>query len=205
MKRFIKIIACITGVIGMALGTPAAWAVVNTATNVTGGSINLSNGSVTLNNASGLSLIKAVFDSTGTCVASSDSDLLCGSVSTVTVPTGANVTFLVYVKNGSGLNMADIRFKDILDETASGFTYVGTLQRTATGGGAPASSSDVNALFAAASTTVTAAIDGDVGSARDLVNTGDGIETIEFGQPNNPVLVLNASKAFAIRFVATKK
>src|SRR6266702_3312453 len=76
--------------------------------------------------APALALVKQVWDSAGvTCLASVPADSTCNSSATsVTVATGAAVKVMIYIKNTGTSSVSDVRFQDLLDDSATGFTYI---------------------------------------------------------------------------------
>src|SRR5438876_1122160 len=75
--------------------------------------------------APALALVKQVWDSAGVnCLASIPADATCnGSATSVTVPSGTALMMLIYVRNTNGAAVTDVRFQDLLDDSATGFTY----------------------------------------------------------------------------------
>ena len=109
----------------LVLGTVDVYAAVNQATDPGGGGVGLtSSGSVTVNSAT-LQLVKQVWDSAGSnCLASIPADATCNSSATsITVPAGTALKFLIYVKNTTDVSLSDVRVQDLLDDSATGFTY----------------------------------------------------------------------------------
>ncbi len=159
-----------------------------------------------------LQLVKQVWDASGsTCLASVPSDGACsGGATAVAVPAGNPVYFLIYVRNPMAVSAPDVRFQDLLDDTA--FSYqTGTLQRTLNDGtaGQPSDVASAAAMFAAATIAQTDAYDGDTqvdefagidttASPDDLTVGGNG------GAGQNDTLAIPAHKSFGIRFRAVR-
>lgn len=139
-------LAVITGTI------PAAFAATNTALNSLGGGVTLTDSGVVTVNSSALLLVKQVYDNAGLCLASSPADATCnGGATSVTVAAGSTLKFLIFIKNTSDVAVADVRFTDLLDTSATGFTYsAGSIKRTANDGTAPADSASAAVIYAAA-------------------------------------------------------
>jgi len=155
MKNLFQLSGIIATVVSVALatGTPAM-AATNTATNALGGGVTLADsGAVTVTSLP-LQLVKQVYDNTGNCLASSPVDALCnGGVNSITVASGTTLKFLIFVKNTSDLAVSDMRFTDVLDTSATGFTYsAGSIKRTAIDGTAPADNATAATIFTAANT-----------------------------------------------------
>ena len=180
-----------------------ATAATNAAGNVAGGSHTLTgSGNVTVNSSS-LALAKQVYDSAGTCLASSPADAACnGGATSVNVPTGTTLKFLIFVKNPTSVALTDIRFQDALDVTATGFAYVAsTIRRTQTGAAAPVDTATAAAIFA----------DANGGTGTALTDVASGTDEASFVSPNltagqatNGNVTINANKAFGIVFQVTK-
>lgn len=186
-------------------GTPAQ-AATNTAVDPGGGGVSLSaSGAVTVN-SSALQLVKQVYDASGNCLASQPADATCNaSATSVTVPAGTSLKFLIFVKNPTDLALTDVRFEDILDTTATGFTYAaGTIKRTANDGTAPLATATAAQIYTAANTG-TAQTDA-VGAPDDYASYNAGTLTVGAvaGQANS-ALGFPANKSFGIIFNVTKK
>jgi len=204
-KKFQQTVAAAAAGFMVLTGT-AAWAATNTATDPGGGGVLLTaSGAVTVNSSS-LQLIKQVYDASGNCLASQPADATCNSSATsVTVPAGSSLKFLIFVKNTSDVALSDVRFQDILDTSATGFTYAaGTIKRTANDGTAPADTATTAQIYTAANTG-TAQTDA-VGAPDDYASYNAGTLTVGAvtGQANLS-LAFQAHKSFAVIFNATKK
>ena len=192
-------------------GLVAVYAAVNQATDPGGGGVSLTNsGNVTVNSST-LQLMKQVWDSAGSnCLASIPADATCNSSATsITVPAGTTLKFLVYVKNTSDVSLSDVRFQDLLDDSATGFTYTASsIKRTPNDGTAPADTATNATILAAATTAQTDA----VGAPDDFASITDSNANAKLdkltmgaatGQANQSVSFL-AHKTFAILFTVTK-
>ncbi len=179
------------------LQAEAASVATNAADNVAGGSITLTNsGDVTVTSIDALKLEKQVWVG-GTCYASSSSHADCTSNATVTVPVNTAVKFVIYVQNASDLAFNDVRFQDVLDTTASGFTYT-----------AESIKSDSSQNGSATPLQIYTAVI--AGTGEDDTAVGAGLasvsgSTIQVGDPANDPVTLNGNKTFAIVFDAVKK
>src|SRR6266571_7396461 len=195
----------------LVLGTAGVYAAVNQATDPGGGGVGLtSSGSVTVNSAT-LQLVKQVWDSAGSnCLASIPADATCNSSATsITVPTGTTLKFLVYVKNTSDVSLSDVRIQDLLDDSVTGFTYTASsIRRTPNDGTAPADTATNATIQAAATTAQTDA----VGAPDDFVSITDSNANAKpdkltvsavTGQANQSLGFL-AHKTFAILYTVTK-
>jgi len=195
----------------LVLGTAGVYAAVNQATDPGGGGVSLTNsGNVTVTSAT-LQLVKQVWDSAGTnCLASIPADATCNSSATsITVPTGTTLKFLVYVKNASDVSLSDVRIQDLLDDSVTGFTYTASsIRRTPNDGTAPADTATNAAIQAAATTAQTDA----VGAPDDFASITDSNANARLdkltvgavtGQANQSLGFL-AHKTFAILYTVTK-
>ena len=192
-------------------GTVGVYAAVNQATDPGGGGVSLTNsGNVTVNSST-LQLMKQVWDSAGSnCLASIPADATCNSSATsITVPAGTALKFLIYVKNTSDVSLSDVRFQDLLDDSATGFTYTASsIKRTPNDGTAPADTATNATILAAATTALTDAVGGpdDFASITDS-NANAKLDKLTLGavtgQANLSSTFL-AHKTFAILFTATK-
>lgn len=138
----------------------AAHAATNQATDPGGGSVSLTgSGNVTISTTA-LQLTKQVWVG-GACYASQPAQVACNSsATTVVVPVNTIVKFLIYVQNTSQITLSDVRFQDLLDDSATGFTYqAGTIKSDAS-----------QTAVATAANIYTAAIAGTVQT--DVVDTG---------------------------------
>lgn len=167
-----------------------------------GGPVTLTDSGAVTVTSSALQLVKQVYDTSGNCLASSPADANCNSSATsITVPAGTSLKFLIFVRNGTEIAVPDVRFQDVLDVTATGFTYAtGTLKYS--------NSQAANATIAQIYTATnggTAQTDA-VGAPDDYASYSGGTITVGAvsGQANQ-TLSVTADKTFAIIFNATKK
>src|SRR6266571_4009437 len=195
----------------LVLGTAGVYAAVNQATDPGGGGVSLTNsGNVTVTSAT-LQLVKEVWDSTGSnCLASIPADATCNSSATsITVPAGTALKFLIYVKNTSDISLSDVRFQDLLDDSATGFTYTASsIKRTPNDGTAPADTATNATILAAATTAQTDAVGApdDFASITDS-NANGQLDKLTVGAVTgqaNQSLGFLAHKTFAILYTVTK-
>ena len=155
--------------------------------------------------------MKQVWDSAGSnCLASIPADATCNSSATsITVPAGTSLKFLIYVKNTSDVSLSDVRVQDLLDDSATGFTYTaGSIRRTPNDGTAPADTAANATILAAATTVQTDAVGGpdDFASITDS-NANARLDKLTVsavtGQANQSLSFL-AHKTFAILFTVAK-
>lgn len=195
---FFRLLAMVAGA---ALGGHYAYAATNAVTDPGGGGVSLTaSGNVTVN-SSGLQLVKQVYDGSGNCLASAPADASCNSSATsVTVPAGTSLKFMIFVRNATDVALSDVRFTDVLDTSVTGFTYsAGTLKYSA-------SQAD-NATLAniyAATNGGTAQTDA-LGGPDDYASYVAGTVTVGAvtGQANSAVSI-TARKTFAVIFTASK-
>lgn len=195
---FFRLLAMVAGA---ALGGHHAYAATNAVTDPGGGGVSLTaSGNVTVN-SSGLQLVKQVYDGSGNCLASAPADASCNSSATsVTVPAGTSLKFMIFVRNTTDVALSDVRFTDVLDTSVTGFTYsAGTLKYSA-------SQAD-NATLAniyAATNGGTAQTDA-LGGPDDYASYVAGTVTVGAvtGQANSAVSI-TARKTFAVIFTASK-
>ncbi len=199
------------GLFTLLMGAATVWSATNSATNVGGGSHTLTaSGNVTVTSTT-LQLVKQVWVSVSgswTCKASAPADASCNSsATTVNVPAGTVVKFLMFVKNSTDITLSDIRFEDLVDEAA--FTYVATsMKRTQTGGSEPLSTDTAAVIFAnadAGTALTDAQANADEG-AMDTTTTPNDTLTIggsgAVGQ--NKTLSVTNGKSFGVVFQVTK-
>ena len=205
--------AVVWGGLAVALFILTVWpvgarAATNSANNVAGGSVTLTNsGNVTVN-ASTLQLVKQVWTTGGACLASMPADPACNSsATTVTVPSGTILKFFIFVKNTSDITLTDVRFQDLLSDTAGsagGFTYsAGTIKRTQTAAGEPLDTDTAATMFANADTG-TALTDAVSNADAAGINTAASPDDLTIGAAGNATLSLAAHKSFGIVFQASK-
>ncbi len=200
------------------LFTSGAQAATNDAINEGTGTTPLSNSttSVTVTSTQ-LGLVKVVYDTSGNCLASSDSDGTCnGGATTVSVPTGTELVFAIYVANTTAISATDIRFQDNIDDVATDYfefqpnafaaaTGIAWATRAATG------ATKVNIWTALATpANLTNAFDGSTGSNEycgidttaspdQLICGGDAVS------PDNDQVDVTADTLFAIKFHVIKR
>ena len=219
MKKTMHCAAVVIAILFLSLfymrGADAA---TNDAINQGTGSTPLSNTttSVTVTSTQ-LGLVKVVYDTSGNCLASSDADGACNSGTTsVSVPTGTELVFAIYVPNTTAISAPDIRFQDNIDDVATDYfefqanefaasTGIAWATRAATG------ATKANIWTALASpTNLTNAFDGSTGS-----NEYCGIDTSaspdqlicggDASSPNNDQVDVAADTLFAIKFHVIKR
>lgn len=184
----------------------SAWAATNTATNAAGGGVTLADSGAVTVNSSSLQLVKQVWNGAGTsCLASQPADATCNSSATsVTVPAGSSVQFMIFVKNTSDVALTDVRFQDVLDTTGTGFTYTaGSIKRTPVDATAPDDTDNATTIHTAANGG-TVQTDG-VGAPDDYVSYSGGTLTVGavVGQANQS-LGFPAHKSIGIIFTVRK-
>lgn len=140
------------------------------------------------------------------------SDATCnGGATSISVPSGTTLKFLIFVKNGSDVALSDTRFQDLLSDTAGaagGFTYVAaSIKRTLTGGSEPASTDTAATIFTNADggTALTDAVANADVAGIDTTASPDNLTVGGAGGAGqNATLSIGALKAFGIVFQATK-
>lgn len=144
--------AALAATILLAAGVPT-WAATNTATNAVGGGVTLADSGAVTVTSSSLQLVKQVWNGAGTtCLASQPADAACNSSATsVTVPAGSSVQFMIFVKNTSDVALTDVRFQDVVDTTGTGFTYTAdSIKRTPVDATAPNDTDNATTIHTAA-------------------------------------------------------
>ena len=144
--------AALAATILLAAGVPT-WAATNTATNALGGGVTLADSGAVTVTSSSLQLVKQVWNGAGTtCLASQPADAACNSSATsVTVPAGSSVQFMIFVKNTSDVALTDVRFQDVVDTTGTGFTYTAdSIKRTPVDATAPNDTDNATTIHTAA-------------------------------------------------------
>jgi hypothetical protein len=202
MKKISKAVQLALGalLIGLLFARPAS-AATNQATDPGGGGVTLTaSGNVTVN-STGLQLVKQVWSTAGACLASSPTDPNCNAGATsVTVASSTALKFLIFVRNTTDISLSDVRIQDVIDITATGFTYAAGSMKDET---AQLDTATIANIFTAANTgtALTDAVDGDVASV-----TGGSTMTIGAvtGQAN-ATLNIAAHTTFGLLFQATKK
>src|SRR6266704_2612824 len=156
-------------------------------------------------------LVKQIWDSAGVnCLASVPADSTCNSSATsVTVATGAAVKVMIYIKNTGTSSVSDVRFQDLLDDSATGFTYIAnSITRTPNDGTAPADTATNAVILAAATPAQTDAVGApdDFASITDS-NANGKLDKLTVGAVTgqaNQGLTFQGNKTFAIVFSVTK-
>ncbi len=208
MRSAVVIAMTALAVILRAGSVPAA---TNQATDPGGGGVSLTSSSLVTVNPAALQLVKQVWDTSGNCLASSPAAANCNSSATsVTVGAGTTLKFLIFVRNTTDVAVTEVRFQDLLDNSAAGFTYVGPTRRTANDATAPfdtAPLTGAGGIFPAADggTIQTPA----VGAPDDFASIDTGLSPNRLtvgavaGQANQS-LGFSAHRSFAILFWVTK-
>ena len=158
-----------------------------------------------------LDLVKQIWDSAGSnCLASTPADATCnGGATSVSVPSGTTLMMMIYVRNTDGTAATDVRFQDLLDDSASGFTYTASsIKRTPDDGTAPADTASNATILAAATIAQTdaAGAPDDFASITDS-NANGQLDKLTMGAVTgqaNQSLTFQANKTFAIVFQVTK-
>ncbi len=158
-----------------------------------------------------LALVKQIWDSAGAnCLASTPADSTCnGSAMSVTVPGGTALMMLIYVRNTNGTAANDVRFQDLLDDSATGFTYTASsIKQAPNDGTAPADTASNATILAATTIAQTDAIGApdDFASITDS-NANGQPDTLTVGAVTgqaNQSLTFQANKTFAVVFQVTK-
>ena len=193
------------------LGPAGVYAATNKATDAGSSSALTGSGNVTVNPAA-LQLVKQVYTTTGTCLASSPADAACNSsATTVAVPSGTTLKFFIFVKNLSDIAVTDVRFQDLLSDTAGaagGFTYVaGQMKRTQTGGSEPVDTDTAATIFTNADGG-TALLDSQTNADVGAIDTTASPDNLTVGGSGavgqNATLLLAAHKSFGVIFQASK-
>jgi len=161
--------------------------------------------------APALALVKQVWDSAGvTCLASIPADSTCnGSATSVTVPSGTALMTMIYIRNTNSTAVTDVRFQDLLDDSATGFTYTASsIKQTPNDGTAPADTALNATILAAATIAQTDAVGApdDFASITDS-NANGQLDTLTVGAVTgqaNQSLTFQANKTFAIVFSVAK-
>lgn len=213
MKNLTKSIAVVVSVaILLVVWRAELMAATNTATNAAGGGVTLTNsGSVTVNAAT-LGLVKVALDNSGACLTTTISDAgyggTCTNTAAITVPSGTTMKFLILVRNTTDVQINDVRFQDLIDDTAGaagGFTYTAASMKTTSN---PADIATVATIYtdANAGTNPSDAVDTG-GTNYASINTGVSPDSLTVGAhatQTNEVVNVPAHKTFAIIFTATK-
>ncbi len=187
--------------------TLPALAAFNEATDPGGGGISLTDSGQVEVVGTGLQLVKQVWDTSNTCLASSPADAGCnGGATSTSVPAGTTLNFLIYVDNSTGLQATDVRIQDAIDESATGFTYVDgslTWNNNATATGAAIltiyTDSAANGLLDPVDADIASSVDTGAPAGRDNITIG-----AVTGQANAQ-LNIPGSFVFGLRFQMVKQ
>lgn len=201
MKAILRLTSAMLAIAASALWTLPVFAATNQSTDPGGGGVSLTgSGNVTVN-ASSLQLVKQVYDSGGNCLASAPADATCNSSATsVTVATNTSLKFMIFVRNATDVAISDARFQDILDESATGFTYsAGTIKYS----NSQTDAATIASIYTAtnggtAQTDVLGAPDDFASKVGSTITVG-----AVTGQANTAVSIA-ARKTFAVIFNVTK-
>jgi uncharacterized repeat protein (TIGR01451 family) len=206
MKNRVKRYVIILGLMAIfSAGGTVAMAATNQATDPGGGGVALTaSGNVTINSAA-LQLIKQVWTTAGACLASSPADASCNSSATsVTVATNTQLKFVIFVKNATDVSLSDVRFQDVLDTTATGFTYVANSLKYDESQLDTATSAQIFTAVDTAGTAETDAVDVTAGHYASIAGGNNITVGAVVGQVNASLNV-NARRTFTLEFQATKK
>jgi uncharacterized repeat protein (TIGR01451 family) len=188
-------------------GVTPTWAATNQATDPGGGSISLTGSGLVTVNSTALQLVKQVWSTAGACLASSPTDTTCnGGLTTATVAAGTQLKFVIFVKNTTAFALTDVRFQDVLDTSATGFTYVAvSIKHDATLTDA-ATSAQIYTQVDTSGTVDTDAVDTGAGNYASI--TGAPLSNLTVGAvvgQVNATLNVAANKTFALEFQVIKK
>lgn len=209
MKTVLRLIIKIAAVALLIIpASGVVMAATNQATDPGGGGVSLaSSGTVTVT-SSALALVKAVYSaSTGSCLASSDLDALCGSTGSVNVPAGTRLRFVIYVDNTTTNPATDVRFQDSIKDIGPDY-FVFQPNAFAAGDGIRsatlATGSNKNAIKTALSsgTNRTNVVSNADIAGIDMVASPD---LLSAGLPGNAQLDIAATTIFAIEFEVIKQ
>src|SRR5712691_7669834 len=161
--------------------------------------------------APALALVKQIWDSAGAnCLASTPADSTCnGSATSVTVPSGTALMMLIYVRNTNSTAVTDARFQDLLDDSATGFSYTASsIKQTPNDATAPADTASNATILAGATMAQTDAVGApdDFASITDS-NANGRLDTLTVGAVTgqaNQSLTFQANRTFAIIFSVAK-
>lgn len=193
--------------VAVVAGVTPTWAATNQATDPGGGSISLTSSGLVTVNSSALQLVKQVWSTTGTCLASSPTDTTCnGGTTTATVAAGTQLKFVIFVKNNTAFALSDVRFQDVLDTSGTGFTYVATSMKHDAILADTATSAQIYTQVDTSGTAETDAVDTGAGNYASITGAPLGNLTVGavVGQVN-ATLSVAANKTFALEFQVIKK
>jgi hypothetical protein len=197
---------------GLALGLvfiAALWgaevkAAVNQATDPGGGGVALTgSGAVTINSTA-LQLVKQVWTPAGSCLASTPTDSTCnGGATTITVAAGTPLKFVIFVKNPTLFALTDVRIQDVLDVSATGFTYTAASMKHDLAQADTATSAQIYTSVDTTGVADTDAVDATAGNYASYVAGNITIGAV--AAQVNAALSVPANKTFALEFQAVKK
>lgn len=218
MKSRIKMIVIVLAALLVATAwTNPLMAAINQAVDGGGGGVTLQDSLNVTVTSTQLGLVKVVYDTSGNCLASSDSDAACnGGANSISVPTGTTLRFVIYVANTAAVTASDIRFVDNIDDVAVDYfefqanTY-GAGQGIMWGTRAATGATKANIYTAVTGgTAVTNALDGST-----QVNEYAGIDTAvspdvlyvggDASSPDNDQVDVAADTVFAVTFDVIKR
>ena len=202
---------------GLILNSQIVLAASNTAINEGSGAVSLnSSGAITVTSTE-LALVKAVFDTSGNCLASQPADGACNSGATsIAILTGTEVVFVVYVDNSTTINATNVRFQDSIDDVTSDYFEFQPNEFAPTQGiiidSGIASGSSKAAIWTAlaSGSALTNAFDGssqvneycgiDTAASPDLLTCGG-----DASSPDNDELDISGNTITAIKFHVIKR
>lgn len=218
MKTLLQHTAVVLSVLLLTLvWTGPVMAATNQAIDQGSGGVTLSNSGTVTITSSQLTLVKSVFNTSGTCLASSDADATCNSGATsVSVPTGTELVFVIYLSNSTAIAANDIRFQDNIDDAAADYFEFQTNKFAASQGimwATRAATGSTKANIWTALTTGTAAtnaFDGSTGANEYCgIDTGVSPDQMICGgntvSPNNDAVNVTADQVFAVKFHVIKR
>lgn len=217
MKTLLQRAAVIIGILLLtAVWTWPVMAATNQAIDQGTGGITLTNSGTVTVTSSSLALVKAIFNTSGTCLASSDSDAACNTTSSVSVPTGTELVFVIYVSNATGIAANDIRFQDNIDDVTADYFEFQANKFAASQGIMWATRAATGATKAniwtalSTGTALTNAFDGSTGANEYCgINTGVSPDQMICGgdtvSPNNDQVNVSSDQVFAVKFHVIKR
>jgi hypothetical protein len=186
-------------------------AATNQATDGGGGGVALTGSGAVTVNSTALQLVKQVWTggtTTGSCLASTPADAACnGGATTITVAAGTPLKFVIFVKNPTLFALNDVRIADVLDTSATGFTYTATSMKHDLAQADTATSAQIYTSVDTAGVAETDGVEATGVNYASIV-AGAGTSNITIGAVAgqvNAALSVPANKTFALEFQATKK
>ena len=185
------------------------FAATNEATDPGGGGVSITDSGTVTVNSSALQLVKQVYDTGGSCLASIPADAACNSSATsVTVPSGTNLKFMIFVRNDTDVSLSDVRIEDLLADTGTDFTYVAnSIKRTPMNATAPLDTDTIGTIFTAADggTVMTDVVGGpDDEASMDTTASPDRMTVGAVTGQANAAVSVTAHRTFAVLFQASK-